>query len=107
MRTMLAVAFGLVGLQILGEAATTSDWTRAVSEIGLAATLVLFFTWQSFKREQRMAEAIRRMEDFQQGELLRSQERMVKVIEDNTTAMDRVCKVVERCDLANGRAVPA
>jgi len=70
--------------------ATAGGLLEMITQLGLTAALVVFFVWQSGKRETRMSAAIEELQQF-------SQTRMVEVIERNTTAITNVTQVMQNC----------
>ena len=62
---------------------------KIVTEVGLMASLVLFFSWQAWKRETRLAERITTLETF-------INERFSAILTENATVLARVVGVLDR-----------
>lgn len=88
--------FALFGAS-LAQADVPGGWLSKATELGILATLVLYFTWQSGQREKRMADAIREMEKFQTTEMASMMKSMIEAITANTDAMHVMTEVIQRC----------
>lgn len=77
-----------------------------VAQLGLSVVLVIFFVWQSSRREERLAAAISQMQQFQQTELLKVAERSVAAIEAGNRILAEVVTSIEECH-ARTRRGPA
>ena len=65
-------------------------WIDIAREIGVLAALAGFFTWQSWRREERMSGRVTHLENFIQEKLLKTIETSLIHIEQNTETM-RTC----------------
>ena len=68
----------------------TMPWIDIAREIGVLAALAGFFTWQSWRREERLANRVTQLEEFIEIKLLEVIENSLKHIAENTDTM-RTC----------------
>ena len=67
-------------------------------EFGILLTLVVFFTWQGWKREQRLSDRIAALEEDYTAALKDLVVSCSKVIAGNTTTMQRLEKQLDRLE---------
>lgn len=65
------------------------DWLAMAKEVGILASLVGFFVWQSWKREERLSARIALLEQFVES-------RLIGLIEATTTALNHSTKALEQ-----------
>ena len=75
---------------------------EAIAKFGLAPALVVFFFWQTWKREQAMSKRITKVEDEFREALSEQLKKSILVnqqcsgcIEDNTEALNKNTDVIE------------
>ena len=111
---MVAILFEYYKTTLIGgwglaaaSAALNMDWHAVIRDFGVLATMVFFFTWASWKREERMSARVSKLEDFNQNELLEVVKTTTIAISDNTSALDNLRAVLtERpCPLSNSDVV--
>lgn len=66
-----------------------TELAKLGTEIGLMATLVLFFSWQAWKRETRLADRVTTLETF-------INEKMSIILDRNTGVLANVGACLER-----------
>lgn len=67
---------------------------KLVTDIGIMASLVLFFTWTAWKREERLANRITALETFAQTDLINVGAASTEAIRDNTKAILELSNVL-------------
>ena len=72
------------------------DWHRLATDFGFPICLVVFFVWNSWKREERIAGRVTELENFVQSELMDMNEKAVKAILANTEALNRLLSAMEK-----------
>ena len=60
---------------------------QVATSVGLSATLILFFVWQGWKREERLLTRVEHMEDYTREILVGVVKDTTAAITDNTTAL--------------------
>lgn len=60
---------------------------QLIVQLGLPSALVLFFTYQSWLREQRLSSRIDELERTQRAEIVDMNEKMREALEQNTAAL--------------------
>lgn len=91
-------ATNLIGtalIAMLVAAVPTPTWHTLVTDFGFPIALVLFFVWNSWKREERIANRVTQLETFVQTELLDINKQAVLAIADNTAALNRLVGALE------------
>lgn len=86
---------GIVATVCLVAAAPTPNWHTLITDFGFPIALVLFFVWNSWKREERIANRVTQLEDFLQNKLLEIDERGITAVVDNTAALNRLVGALE------------
>jgi len=71
------------------------DWHTLITDFGFPIALVLFFVWNSWKREERISKGVTSLEEFVQTKLIEINERGVAAIADNTAALNRLIGALE------------
>src|SRR5574343_1114651 len=71
------------------EAVMDETWVRLVEAVGLGAAMTVFFVWQSWKRESRLAERVTALEQFQENTLVKIVEQTSVTIAHATEALDK------------------
>ena len=66
-----------------------AELAKLGTEIGLMASLVLFFSWQAWKREARLADRVTTLETF-------ISERMSLIVTENASVLTKVVGVLDR-----------
>jgi len=64
--------------------------------IGPFATLLIFFVWRDYRREQAMTKRIQDIEDYQKEKLEKLVVTSTEAISRNATANDRLAKILEK-----------
>lgn len=104
-------------------AVTLQALAQVMTSVGLSSTLVLFFIWQSWKREERMAveaqkreeqwetreakvvERLQHLEDFTRTTLISLNEKTSTALAQNTTVLEKTAEATSVCMVAvNGIA---
>ena len=79
-------------------------WTDIAREIGVLASLAGFFTWQSWRREERLANRVTQLEEFIEIKLMEIIEKSMQHIADNTDTMRTCSETMARfCDRLSTR----
>ena len=68
------------------------DWIRAVETLGICTTLVIFFVWQSWIREKRLALRIDALEQFAETTILSLVKKTTIAIRNSTHALKETSK---------------
>ena len=89
-KSTLLIGMGLAA----ASSALNMDWHAVIRDFGVLATMVFFFTWASWKREERMSTRVSSLEDFNQNELLEVVKTTAKALSDNTNALDKLRNVL-------------
>lgn len=71
--------------------ATSNGMVELVRDLGFPIALVIFFVWNSNRRETRLIEAINQLQKF-------IQETMAGALNRNTDVMARVCNLLDRAE---------
>lgn len=61
-----------------------SEWAKIITDIGVLASLVIFFTWTAWKREGRLIKRIAVLESGTQKDLLKCIQKYTDAIGDYT-----------------------
>jgi hypothetical protein len=77
---------------LLAQAAGPMPWIDIAREIGVLAALAGFFTWQSWRREERLANRVTQLEVFIETKLMEIIEKSMEHISENADVM-RNCSV--------------
>lgn len=92
------ISLGLVAVvsvfAVLG-ATPFADWHSLVTDFGFPIALVMFFVWNSWKREERMGTRVTNLETFVQTELMDINKQAVQAISDNTAALNRLITTLD------------
>jgi hypothetical protein len=88
-------AAAATGIEASGGTGMT-DWMALVKDFGILATLVFFFTWANWKREERFTDRLAAMEDFQTTELLTCVKTSATALQDNTNALANLQEALYR-----------
>jgi hypothetical protein len=96
MDAQLWLACLTASMMVLAAAAPAPDWIHTlITDFGFPIALVMFFVWNSWKREERLANRITDLEKFQQEKLLEIAQQCAEAIVDNTAALNRLIKALE------------
>ena len=74
------------------------SFLELIREFGILLTLVVFFTWQGWKREQRLSNRIAALEEDYTNALKDLVVSCSKVIVSNTNTMQRLEKQLDRLE---------
>ena len=77
----------MVNVLLASEVVTSMPWLAIAREIGVLAALAGFFTWQSWRREERMSGRVTHLENFIQEKLLTTIETSLTHMNENTDVL--------------------
>ena len=72
------------------------DWISMVRELGPLASIILFFVWRDWKREQHLFIRIEKLENYHKETLVHLIEKSVLILTQNTECLKRVERIVDQ-----------
>jgi hypothetical protein len=80
-----------------------AGWLESITQIGIVASLLLFFVWQSSKEKVAMSQRISTIEDYTRNELSMLAKDGVLVINNSNRAIsDNTIAIAKLCDKIDG-----
>jgi hypothetical protein len=88
----MTLALGLLAAAATStvEAAVGLDWHQMIRDFGILTVLVFFFTWASWKREERISTRVTTLEQFVSTELMTCVKTSTEALKDNTNALNNL-----------------